>query len=108
MAKRQKHDEGNADAKTGLVRANVQREPIQSEEFVSLYVNDTQVQVSPWDIRFIFGLIDDPPSSERPTVRIKMLGEVRMSPQHAKRVAAILQQQIKLYEDSVGAIPLPD
>ena len=90
-----------------IVRANVNREIVEAPGFVSLYANDTQVQVSPWDIRLIFGVISEPATADRRTVIVKTIGEIRLSPQHAKAVAMILIQQLKLYEDTIGAIPLP-
>jgi hypothetical protein len=44
---------------------------------------------------------------EQPTIQIKTTGEVRMSPQHAKKLAQILLKQIQVYESNVGTIPLP-
>lgn len=90
-----------------MVRANIQREVTVSPDFVSLYSNDTQVQVTPWDIRLIFGEISEISKAEQSIIRIKSTGEVRMSPQHAKRVAALLVKQIEFYESKVGAIPMP-
>lgn len=90
-----------------IVRANIEREVTTAPGFATLYTNDTQVQVSPWDIRIIFGEISEPPTPERRTIRIKTTGEVRMSPQHAKKLATILIKQLELYERSVGPIPMP-
>lgn len=90
-----------------IVRANVNRKVEKSPTFVSLYSNDTQVQVSPWDVRLIFGVIAEAATVEQPTVTVETLGEVRMSPQHAKVVAAILIGQLKIYEESLGKIPIP-
>jgi hypothetical protein len=91
-----------------VVRANVNRETFLSSGFTSLYANDTQIQISPWDFRLMFGVISEAPSLNNLTYRIEMVGEVRMSPQHAKRVAEILERQLKLYEESIGPIPTPD
>jgi hypothetical protein len=91
-----------------VVRANINREPYEADDFAMLYANDTQVQMSPWDFRMIFGVIKDAPTAERPTYLIKTVGEVRMSPPHAKRVAIILMQQLKRYEEIFGPIPQPD
>jgi hypothetical protein len=89
--------------------AKKRREVIQSPEFVSLYANDTQVQLSFWDMRLIFGLITTTAAEEEnQVIQIKTVGEVRMSPQHAKRVAMILIQQLKRYEETIGPIPVPD
>jgi hypothetical protein len=113
MAKKHVKDErddaeARADAQTGITRANVNRETVDAAQFVSLYVNDTQIQLTPWDVRLILGIVTDPPSAERQTVLVKTLGEIRMSPQHAKRMAIVLMQQLKHYEAAVGAIPLPN
>ena len=90
-----------------IVRANVQRELATSPTFVSLYTNDTQLQSSPWDFRFIFGEIARPATEKHRTALINQLGEVRMSPQHAKRVAKILDEQLEGYEKRFGLIPQP-
>ena len=90
-----------------IVRANVKREVVESTTFVSLYANDTQIQLSPWDIRLIFGLISEPATVERPVI-VKTIGEVRMSPQHAKKVVQILERQLTAYENALGSIPVPD
>jgi hypothetical protein len=90
-----------------IIRANVSREQTTAASYVSLYANDTQIQVSPWDVRLIFGEISQPATADRPTNVIKQTGEVRMSPQHAKVVAMILIAQLKQYEDTIGPIPIP-
>jgi hypothetical protein len=92
----------------GTDKANINRQVARSESFASLYTNDTQVQLSPWDVRLIFGIIDRPPSADNPTIHVTAVGEVRMSPQHAKRVATILLRQLKTYEETVGPIPQPE
>ena len=90
-----------------MVRANVSREVIASPLFVTLYTNDTQVQVSPWDVRLVFGEISVPATPEHSTNVVKQTGEVRMSPQHAKVVAMILIAQLQQYEATFGPIPTP-
>ena len=90
-----------------IVRANIDREVVASPTFVTLYTNDTQVQVTPWDVRLIFGEISSGPTDKLPTIEIKQTGEVRMSPQHAKRIMMILLQQLTNYEERFGAIPQP-
>jgi hypothetical protein len=90
-----------------IIRANINRQVVISPTFASLYANDTQIQTTPWDIRLIFGEIAEPPTEERPTVVITVLGQVRMSPQHAKLVAKLLVEQLEAYEKRVGPIPQP-
>ena len=90
-----------------IVRANLKREEVVSPDFVSLYANDTQFQTSPWDIRLIFGVIDTVPTNENPTMVVKKTGEVRMSPQHAKKITQLLLEQLAGYEKRFGPIPQP-
>jgi hypothetical protein len=108
MAKMKTQDT-DANRSKVIVRANVDREVAAAPTFVSLYSNDTQVQVSPWDVRLIFGMITQPPSAQQPspTIHVTQVGEVRMSPQHAKKVVQILLAQIQGYEERIGPIPLP-
>src|SRR5262249_46715777 len=81
-----------------LVNFKVTREPVAADKFVTLYVNDTQIQYTPWDIRFLLGVIETLATPENPRVVVKQLGEIRMSPQHAKRFAQVLTQQLSHYE----------
>ena len=73
--------------------------------YLSLYSNDTQVQVSPWDVRLIFGEIRELPTEEKPELVVRPTGEVRMSPQHARRVVDILQETLTKYEATYGELP---
>ena len=90
---------------TKIVRANVKREVRTSEDFVSLYANDAQIQMSPWDVRIILGTIENRNSAD--AVQVKEIGELRLSPQFAKRLTMILIQQLKGYEATLGMIPIP-
>jgi hypothetical protein len=109
MAKRPvgAEDKRPVGAEEEIVRANVHRSVVPGPNFVSLYANDTQIRVTPWDIMLIFGEIDGFPTVDNPSVNVKLNGEVRMSPQHAKRLLLVLQRQIDLYEQAIGPIPLP-
>ena len=96
-----------ADTPPSIVRANANRHVVVSPAFVSLYSNDTQLQMTPWDVRLIFLEITDPPTADDPVVTVKVTGEVRMSPQHAKKVVSILEAQLRRYEETIGPIPDP-
>ncbi len=87
--------------------AEVKRENIRSPEFVSIYANDIQVQTSPWDMRFILGEITTPATAGEPVVTIRQLGELRISPQLAKRLTMIMVDQLGVYEKRFGQIPEP-
>jgi len=84
-----------------------ERKVSRSAEFISIYANDIEVQTSPWDMRIVFGEVTDTkPSEEGPTVMdVTQLCLLRMSPQLAKRLAAIMQEQIQAYELQFGEIP---
>src|SRR5689334_9186764 len=89
---------GTVEQADPIVRANIHRETMPATEQISLYANDTQLQISPWDFRFIFGVIASTPSPDNPTIKVQEVGEVRMSPQHAKKITQVLLQQIQSYE----------
>lgn len=85
----------------------INREVLKSPEFVSLYANDVQVQITPWDIRLTLGEISDVPNPQTPIIKILQLADLRLSPPLAKRLATLMLEQIKAYEESFGEIPTP-
>jgi hypothetical protein len=99
--------DGNSDGEAKIVRANVRRVVTADPSFVSLYTNDTQIQVTPWDVRIVFGEISEGATPERPEVLIRTTGQVRMSPQHAKKVVEILIGSLAKYEQTFGPLPMP-
>jgi len=90
----------------GFVRANIHRRVVTGKEFASYYSNDTQVQTTPWDVRFMFGVIADVDPDERTAV-VERVADVRMSLEHAKKVSMILAEQIRQHEARIGFIALP-
>jgi hypothetical protein len=110
MAKRRSHldEPTEKSAETDLIiRANVNRQVVMAPTFVSLYANDVQIQTSPWDVRLIFGEIFQAPSPENPNAIVRQLGELRVSPQLAKKLAEIILGQLAIYEKRFGAVPSP-
>jgi len=93
-----------ADSAPQLQSLTVERKAKRADDYVVLYSNDTQVQTTPWDIRLIFGRIESAPTEGDLSLIVNQVGEVSMSLQHAKRVAAILHDQITQYEKKVGPI----
>jgi hypothetical protein len=89
------------------IEAEIKREVVKSSDSFSAYVNDVQVQMSPWDIRLVFGRVDEPATPNKPTVTIKQLGELHMSLELAKRLAMIVIEQLRAYEGRFGQIPMP-
>jgi Protein of unknown function (DUF3467) len=91
-----------------ITRANVNRQVTTSESFFSAYANDIQAQITPWDVRLVFGVISSLPTEGAITnVTITQLGEVRMAPQLAKKLTMLMIQQLQAYEAQFGEIPLP-
>jgi hypothetical protein len=97
-----------ASTETEIVRATINRNVAKSPTFVSLYSNDVQVQTSPWDVLLVLGQMQAVAGPDGPTgIHVTQIADLRMSPQLAKKVAMILIQQLKNYEEQMGPIPLP-
>jgi len=88
-------------------KVQVHRESTKSPAFLSIYANDVDIQATPWDLRLVLGEITDRPSLANPTISIKELCEVRISPQLAKQLAIVLMGQLRAYEEQFGEIPGP-
>jgi hypothetical protein len=108
MAKTKGRINGGDEPGDEIVRGNVNRQVERSPSFVSVYANDVQLQTTPWDVRLTFGAMSvEVRSGTGPTAHVSELSEVRLSPQLAKRVAAILVAQVEAYELKFGTIPQP-
>jgi hypothetical protein len=83
----------------------VGRELSRSPSFVSLYANDVQIHTSPWDMRLVFGEIGETSGAPNSSIQINQVGELRISPQLAKKLAVIIDTQIQSYEQTFGQIP---
>lgn len=87
---------------------DVKRLETPAADAFSVYSNDIQVQTSPWDLRLTFGEIMTYATQDDPTLKVKVLGELRLSPQLAKKLTLILIEQIDFYEKNIGEIPSPN
>ena len=87
--------------------AGAKRETFRAPGFVSLYANDIQVQTSPWDMHLLLGEISSITGTDERVIAIKEIGELRISPQLAKSLTAIMTEQISFYEERFGQIPGP-
>jgi uncharacterized protein DUF3467 len=67
------------------------------------YANSVQVRVNVWDFFLVFGTLQQPSESE---VEITNFQGIYVSPQQAKALLAILQQNIVQYENAFGEIKL--
>lgn len=69
----------------------------------TIYVDSTRMALSPWDIRFHFGLLKE---KEQGIVVDEEQAVVIMSPQHAKAVLDVLKSNIEKWEAAHGKIIL--
>ena len=67
------------------------------------YANSVQVRVNVWDFFLVFGTLQQHSETE---VEITNFQGVYVSPQQAKALLAILQQNIVQYENAFGEIKL--
>ena len=67
------------------------------------YANSVQVRVSVWDFFLVFGTLQQQTENQ---VEIKNFQGISVSPQQAKALYAILQQNIVQYENAFGEIKL--
>jgi len=70
----------------------------------TFYVNNTLVETSVWDVRLRLGETLET-DRENNILRVRELATVRMSPQHAQVVHAILSKHLENYERQFGKIP---
>jgi hypothetical protein len=67
------------------------------------YANSVQVRVNVWDFFLVFGTMQQHVETE---VEIRNFQGVYLSPQQAKALMAILQQNVANYEQTFGEIKL--
>ena len=77
-----------------------------SPNFTSLYVNDVHVMITPWDFRLRLGQLESVDSEKNEAV-VTVLADLRLSPQHTKKLVQILTKQLEAYEAQLGSIPQP-
>ena len=73
-----------------------------SENYRDSYSNSVQVRVNVWDFYLVFGTLV--PLEDR--VEVHNFQGVYLSPQQAKALLAILQQDVANYENAFGEIKL--
>jgi hypothetical protein len=76
---------------------------VGEENAFSLYVNSTDMSITPWDIRIKIGENIDV-KDNKPVVR--KYGTITMSPSHAKATLVALQTTIRMFEEKFGEIDL--
>ncbi len=76
---------------------------INRPEYRETYANSVQVRVNVWDFFLNFGTMQ--PTSET-QVEIHNFQGIYLSPQQAKALAAVLNQNVSNYESAFGEIKL--
>jgi hypothetical protein len=82
-----------------------QLETTESPTFQSVYSNSANLEVTPWDFKFVFGALKSQGAGKPPKIENRL--EVVMSPQHAKALLGIFTTHLQEYEKQVGEIKLP-
>jgi Protein of unknown function (DUF3467) len=67
------------------------------------YANSVQVRVNVWDFFLVFGTMQQQTESQ---VEVRNIQGIYLSPQQAKALMAILQQNVAGYESAFGEIKI--
>jgi hypothetical protein len=67
------------------------------------YANSVQMRVNIWDFFLVFGTLQQQSESQ---VEIRSFQGIYLSPQQAKALLALLQQNVTTYESAFGEIKL--
>ena len=74
-----------------------------SPEYRETYANSVQIRVNLWDFFLLFGLVTQTAQDE---VSIRNFQGIYLSPQQAKALLNVLQQNVSQYESAFGEIRL--
>jgi flagellar protein FlaG len=87
--------------------ANISQQPtvnlVNTPDYRENYANSVQVRVNVWDFFLVFGTLHQQNENQ---VEVRNFQGVYFSPQQAKALMAILQQNIASYENTFGEIKL--
>ena len=76
---------------------------VNTAEYRENYANSVQVRVNVWDFFLVFGTLQQPTENE---VEVRNYQGIYLSPQQAKALMSILQQNVSQYEKTFGEIKL--
>ena len=86
---------------------NVPNQPniklVNDQNYRENYANSVQVRVNVWDFFLVFGTMQQQVENE---VEIRNFQGIYLSPQQAKALMTILQQNVANYEQAFGEIKL--
>ena len=72
-------------------------------DYRETYANSVQVRVNVWDFFLVFGTLQQQSETQ---VEVKNFQGIYLSPQQAKALMSILQQNVSGYESTFGEIKL--
>jgi flagellar protein FlaG len=76
---------------------------VHTPEYREGYANSVQIRVNLWDFLLLFGLVNQ---TSADTVNIQNFQGIYVSPQQAKALLNVLQQNVSQYEAAFGEIKL--
>lgn len=76
---------------------------VNTPDYRESYANSVQVRVSVWDFFLVFGTLQQQSETQ---VEVQNFQGVYLSPQQAKALVNILQQNVSSYESTFGEIKL--
>jgi len=76
---------------------------VNNADYRETYANSVQVRVNVWDFFLVFGTMQQQSETQ---VEVRNFQGIYLSPQQAKALTAILQQNVSNYESTFGEIKL--
>ena len=76
---------------------------VNTPDYREHYANSVQVRVNVWDFFLVFGTLQQQNENQ---VEVRNFAGIYLSPQQAKALMAILQQNVAGYESAFGEIKL--
>src|SRR2546430_7641217 len=76
---------------------------VNTTDYRETYANSVQVRVNVWEFLLVFGTMQQQAENQ---VEVRNFQGVYLSPQQAKALASILQQNVTNYESTFGEIKL--
>jgi len=76
---------------------------LNSPDYRENYANSVQVRVNVWDFFLVFGTLQQQSETQ---VEVRNFQGIYLSPQQAKALVSILQQNVSGYESAFGEIKL--
>src|SRR5262252_1296084 len=75
----------------------------QSDDYRESYANSVQIRVNVWDFFLVFGTLQQQSESQ---MEVRNFQGIYLSPQQAKALLNVLQQNVSNYESAFGDIKL--